>query len=89
MALCAAAGCLLLSAVCTAQQTAAPTPETVGPSQGGNWGNYSFSTSFETGYRFQTVGGNAAEYRSSVNFGNGVRLLGSSVAMHSKDGHGR
>ncbi|MGD0498122.1 MAG: hypothetical protein ABSC23_06775 [Bryobacteraceae bacterium] len=85
----AAAGCLLLSAVCAAQQTAAPTPETVGPSQGETWGDYSFNSSFETGYRFETVGGNDAEYRSAVNFGNGVKLLGSSVAMNSKDGHGR
>jgi len=83
------AAMLLLSAVCAAQQTVAPTQETVGPSQGGAWGNYSLSTSFETGYRFQTVGGNDEEYRSTVNFGNGVKLLSSSFAMNSKDGHGR
>jgi hypothetical protein len=80
---------LLFSAACAAQQTAAPTPETVGTSQGMNWGDYTSSASFETGYRFQTVGGNDAEYRSQVNFGNGVKLLSGSVAMHSKDGHGR
>ena len=28
------------------------------------------------------------EYRSDVNYGNGVRLLGSSLSMDSKDGHG-
>jgi len=83
-----AAACLLFAAACGAQQTAAPTPETVGPDQGGSWGNYSFSTWFETGYRFQTVGGNDAEYRSQVNYGNGVKLLSSSAAMYSKDGHG-
>jgi len=88
-AICAAAACLILPAVCAAQPAAAPTPETVGPSQGGVWGDYTVSTSFETGYRFQTVGGNGAEYRSTVNFGNGVKLLDSSLAMNSKDGHGR
>jgi hypothetical protein len=84
----AAAGCLLFSAAGICQQTVAPVPETAGPSQGESWGDYSISTSFETGYRFQTVGGNDAMYRSTVNFGNGVRLPSSSLAMYSKDGRG-
>jgi len=78
----AAAACLLLPAVCAAQQTDAR-------SQGGGWGDYTVSSSFETGYRFQTVSGNDAEYRSTVNFGNGIKLLDNSFTMNSKDGHGR
>jgi len=76
------AACLILPLVCAAQQTDVQ-------SQGGAWGDYTVSSSFETGYRFQTVGGNDAEYRSTVNFGSGVKLLESSFAMNSKDGHGR
>jgi len=42
----------------------------------------------ETGYRFADVAGNRGKYRSDENFGNGVRLLGSSFSINSKDGHG-
>lgn len=79
----------LLPLACGAQQVVAPTPEAVGPVRGNTWADYNVTTSFETGYRFNTVAGNTAEYRSSVNFGNGVRLLGSSFTMNSKDGHGK
>src|SRR5664279_508278 len=52
----------------SAQQVAAPTPETVGAPRGENHGNYNITNSFETGYRFSLVGG--------------------SLSIDSKDGHG-
>jgi hypothetical protein len=72
-----------------AQQVVAPTPDTVGSPRGDGWGDYNLTQSFETGYRFHLVGGDMGEYRSDANYGNGLRLLGSSFAMNSKDGHGR
>ena len=71
-----------------AQQVVAPTPETVGAARGENHGNYNFTNSFEAGYRFSLVGGDLGEYRSDVNYRNGLRLLGSSLSIDSKDGHG-
>jgi len=71
-----------------AQQVAAPTPEQVGPARGENTGNYNITQSFEIGYRWSLVGGDLGEYRSDVNYGNGLRLLGSNFTMNSKDGHG-
>ena len=35
------------------------------------------------------VGGDLGKYRSDVNFRNGLRLLSSSLAVHSREGHGR
>ena len=72
-----------------AQQVVAPTPEQVGSPRGDTWGGYNLTQSYETGYRFHLVDGNGGEYRSIVNFGNGLRLLGSSFALESKDGHGK
>lgn len=72
-----------------AQPTVAPSPETVGRARGENMGNYNVVHSFETGYRFHTVDGNRNRYRSDVNFGNGIRLLGSNLTVNSKEGHGR
>jgi len=71
-----------------AQQVAAPTPEQVGPPRGENTGNYNITQSFEIGYRWSLVNGDLGQYRSSVNYRNGIRLLGSSFSMSSKDGHG-
>ena len=71
-----------------AQQVVAPTPEQVGSPRGENAGNYNITNSFETGYRWVLVGGDEGMYRSTVNYGNGIRLLGSSFSMDSKDGHG-
>jgi hypothetical protein len=71
-----------------AQQVVSPTPETVGAARGENYGNYNVTNSFETGYRWSLVGGDLGEYRSDVNYRNGLRLLGSSVSIDSKDGHG-
>src|SRR5262249_4781567 len=50
---------------------------------------YNITNSFELGYRWRLVGGDLGEYRSDVNYGNGLRLLSSSFAVNSRDGHGR
>jgi hypothetical protein len=81
-------GLLLIGAV-NAQQVAAPTPEPVGPARGDNVSDYNFVNSFETGYRWDSIGGSLDEYRSQVNYGNGVRLLGSFLSIDSRDGHGK
>ncbi len=72
-----------------AQQTVAPTPDAVGPRGGTNLGGYNIRQSFETGYRFAAIDGNRGKYRSDVNFLNGVRLLGTSLTVHSRNGQGR
>jgi hypothetical protein len=71
-----------------AQQVVAPTPDPVGPARGEDLDNYNITDSFETGYRFGLIDGDLAKYRSDVNYGNGIRLLGSSLSVNSKDGHG-
>jgi hypothetical protein len=73
----------------SAQQTVAPTPEVVGPVRGDNTAEYNIVNSFELGYRWNSIGGNQDEYNSQVNYSSGVRLLGSSLSVNSKDGHGR
>jgi len=78
-----------LSVYSTAQQVVAPTPEQAGPSRGDDWSGYNIVNSFETGYRFVTTSGNTNTYRSTENFGNGVRLLSSFLTINSKSGHGR
>src|SRR5262245_45423683 len=72
-----------------AQQVAAPTPEQVGTVRGENVGTYNVTHSFEAGYRWNRIGGDLRMYRQVVNFGNGIRLLGSSLAVNSREGHGR
>lgn len=72
-----------------AQPTVAPSTESVGKPRGENWGDYTITDSFETGYRWRTVGGSFERYQSDVNFQNGFRLLSSSFAMYSRDGKGR
>src|SRR5258708_27656217 len=82
---------ILLAAIAAApvaQPVVAPTPEVVGTARGENWNGYNITNSFETGYRFADVFGNRGKYRSDENFLNGVRLLGSSFSVNSKDGHG-
>ncbi len=71
-----------------AQPTVAPTNEKVGEARGQSVGNYNLVQSWELGYRTHSVGGNEGKYRSDVNYGNGIRLLGSRFSMKSKDGHG-
>ncbi len=79
----------LAAAYATAQPTIAPTEEQVGPRRGQDLDGYNVTNSFEVGYRWRDVDGNLGKYRSDVNFGNGVRLLGSTLSIHSKEGHGR
>ena len=71
-----------------AQETVAPTTgEPVGPVvRGENAGIYNVVQSWELGYRFAAIGGDRGEYKADVNFGNGIRLLGSSLTINSKDG---
>ncbi len=78
---------LALGAV-RAQQVVAPTPEPVGPVRGEDVSGYNIVNSFETGYRYSLVGGNLGEYRSDVNYRNGIRLLGSNLTVNSRSGHG-
>jgi hypothetical protein len=72
-----------------AQSVVAPTPDQPVTERGENIGNYNITNSFETGYRWAAVGGDQGMYRSEVNYGNGIRLLGSRLTVNSKDGHGR
>jgi len=72
-----------------AQQVVTPTTEPVGPVRGQDVGDYNITNSFETGYRWALTNGDRGMYRSDVNYGNGLRLLGSSLTVNSKDGHGR
>ena len=83
------AAALLLALDCLAQPTVGPTAEPVGNTRGDSWDGYNIVDSFETGYRFRTLGGSTDQYRSMVNYGNGVRLLSSYLAVNSTDGHGR
>src|SRR5258708_3472914 len=71
-----------LTGAAFAQEVSAPGTEPVGPARGDNTGDYNVVNSVETGYRFNTVGGSLTEYRSQENFGNGLRLLGSSLTVN-------
>jgi hypothetical protein len=66
----------------------APSPDRPGPERGADVGAYNWTNSFEFGYRFSEVGGDQSLFRSTENYGNGVRLFGSSVTAHSKTGRG-
>lgn len=72
-----------------AQQAVAPTTEQVGSPRGQDTGAYNITNSIEFGYRWSLVGGDLGEYRSDVNYRNGLRVLGAAFSMTSKDGHGR
>ncbi len=81
---------LFIPAWLWAQQTVAPTTDApVGPVRGQDAGDYNIVQSWELGYRFATIGGDQDLYRSDVNYGDGIRLLGSSLTVNSRDGHGR
>jgi hypothetical protein len=71
-----------------AQPTVGPTNESLGAPRGQNVSSYNIMNSFETGYRFRSVGGDLGKYRSDVNFGNGIRLLGSTLSINSREGKG-
>ena len=80
---------ILLPASLIAQSTVAPSTESVGPNRGKNVGAYNIRESFETGYRFANIDGNEGKYRSDVNFLKGLRLLGTSLTVNSRDGKGK
>ncbi|MGA3187456.1 MAG: hypothetical protein ABSF22_10140 [Bryobacteraceae bacterium] len=71
-----------------AQPTVAPTNEQVGNPRGENSGDYNVIQSYELGYRFATLSGDGGMYDSTVNYGDGIRLLSSSLTVQSRDGHG-
>lgn len=77
-----------LVSVAWAQPPVAPSNEPVGNVRGDNSGNYNIIQSFELGYRFASVGGDGGMYNSTVNYGDGIRLLSSSLTVQSRDGHG-
>jgi hypothetical protein len=60
----------------------------MGSPRGEDVGGYNITDTFETGYRFATVGGDLGNYQSDVNYGNGIRLLSSSFTANSKNGQG-
>ena len=76
---------LLVVATMRAQQVVAPTNEPVGPVRGEDINGYNVVNSFETGYRFALVGGNEGKYRSDIDYGNGIRLLGSKMLFGNVD----
>ncbi len=82
---------LLISAASLvfAQPPVAPTTEQAGNPRGDNTGEYNIIQSFEVGYRYALIGGNGGMYDSTVNYGDGIRLLSSSLTVQSRDGHGR
>ena len=71
-----------------AQPVVAPSPDRTGAVRGEDWGAYNVTDSFEAGYRFTTVGGDASLFRNTENYGNGLRLFGTNFTMNSKEGHG-
>jgi len=79
----------MLCSLALAQPPVAPTNEQTGALRGDNSGNYNIINSFELGYRFASVGGNGGMYDSTVNYGDGIRLLSSSLTVQSRDGHGK
>jgi hypothetical protein len=80
---------LFTASLALCQPTIAPTEAQVGSRRGQDFDGYNIVNSFEVGYRWRSVGGNLGKYRSDVNFGNGVRLLGSNLSINSKEGHGK
>ncbi|HET8549412.1 MAG TPA: hypothetical protein VFL57_15475 [Bryobacteraceae bacterium] len=84
----AAAALLVSSLPLFGQPAVAPAGEAAGSPRGEDYSGYNITNWFETGYRFRTVGGNLGKYRADVNFGNGIRLLASSLGVHSREGQG-
>ena len=78
----------LITQAAWAQMPVAPAL-TSEPATGENVSNYNIAANVENGYRFLSAGGNFEQYRSSVNYGNGIRLFAGSVSITSREGHGR
>jgi hypothetical protein len=81
-------GLLFVAGSLAAQPVIAPTNAPTESARGENIGGYNILNSWEVGYRFRDVSGNLGKYRSDVNFGNGVRLLGSQLSINSREGQG-
>lgn len=79
---------LLIAATALGQPTVAPTHAAVGSTEGETLAGYNVRQSFELGYRFRALGRGEDLYRGFVNFGSGVRLLGSSLSVQSREGQG-
>ncbi len=79
---------LVAAGTALAQPPVAPTRAAVGPEEGQDTPGYNVRQSFEMGYRYHSVGGDEGMYRSTVNYGNGLRLLSSSLSVTSLEGHG-
>ncbi|MBC7928016.1 MAG: hypothetical protein H7039_20415 [Bryobacteraceae bacterium] len=84
-----AAATFLVMSAAVAQPVVAPTNAPIQTIRGEDFGGYNFTNTFETGYRFRSVGGDLGKYRSDVNFGNGLRLLSGNLTAHSKEGRGK
>ena len=80
---------LLAAGLLSAQTPVAPTGEPTESNRGDNVTGYNVLQSFELGYRWNTDGGDTDMYRSTVNYTDGIRLLSSSLAVQSRNGHGR
>jgi len=80
---------LLAAGILSAQPPVAPTGEPTEGNRGDNVSDYNILQSFEVGYRWNTDGGDTDMYRSTVNYTDGIRLLSSSLAVQSRNGHGR
>ena len=77
---------ILVVTLARAQPLVTPTPDM--PDESEEAGDYTISNSFEVGYRMSDISGNHDVYRSSVNFGSGVRLFEGQLRIHSKEGKG-
>ena len=78
----------LSSRLMEAQVVVTPSPDRPGQPGGENVGAYNVTDSFEFGYRFLEIGGDANLFRSNENYSNGIRLFSSNLTANSKDGHG-
>ena len=79
---------LALTSAAWAQSPVAPSPDRAGSPLGEDVKNYNVVQSFDLGERWFSGAGSLDTYRSQVNFGNGIRLLSSSLTVNSRDGHG-
>ena len=75
---------ILAVTLARAQPLVTPTPDM--PDEIEKAGDYTISNSFEVGYRMSDVSGNHDVYRSSVNFGSGVRLFEGQLRINAKEG---
>ncbi|MGA7414716.1 MAG: hypothetical protein WBW33_29875, partial [Bryobacteraceae bacterium] len=77
---------MAIAASASAQEPIAPTWEPVGNPRGSEYEGYNISNSFEVGQRFLGLNGDQANYQAAVNYGNGPRLLSSSLSIFSRTG---